>query len=470
MSTRRPFPSSVVRELEAIVGESGVIFGDESQLTPYAQDESGGGLSNMPDVVVKPATTEQVSGVLRLASRESLPVTPRGAGSGLAGGAVPVRGGIVLSLERMNRILEIDVENLVAVVEPGVVTNDLCRAAAERGLFYAGYPMSVESSSVGGNIACNAGGAKVVKYGATAAHVLGLEVVLASGQVIRMGGKRKKDSSGYNLVRLFVGTEGTLGVITQATLNLVPAPGRVADLLVPFAHLQDAARAVPKMLLAGKAVPVAVEFLDRVSVRYCSTYTNSRLPHQEEAAAYLIVQLEGRTPDDLRDAYESVGKVCLDAGALEVYVADNRFASERIWSFRRNWLEALKAADPMVSTGDVVVPVSEIEAMMQAVADVSAKRGVEIPCAGHAADGNIHPAPLRPRALSPLEWRSRAEEILNEIALAAISVGGAVSGEHGIGILKRGILMQSKADEVEIMRAIKSSLDPAGIMNPGKLF
>jgi glycolate oxidase len=461
---------ATVVELKQIVGARNVLYGDADQLEPYAHDESGGLLAASPDVVVKPETTEQVSAVMRLASREGLAVTPRGAGSGLAGGAVPVHGGIVLSLERMNRIIEIDQANLTALVEPGVVTNDLCRAVAELGLLYAGYPMSVESSSIGGNVACNAGGAKVVKYGSTAAHVLGLEVVLASGEVLRLGGKRKKDASGYNLTRLFVGSEGTLGIITQVTLNLVPAQGQLADLLVPFAHMEDAVGAVPRLVIAGRALPVAVEFLDRLSVKYSSAYVNWILPRQAEAEAYLIVQLDGKTREDLQEVYEVVGKTCIDSGALEVFVADNRFASEKIWSLRRNYLEALKAVDPLVCTGDVVVPVSEIPTLMQRIKEVSAKHGVEIPCAGHAADGNIHPAPLRPDTIPPDEWRGRAEEILEEIAIAATALGGAVSGEHGIGVLKKKVLEQSKPREIEIMRAIKSCLDPRGLLNPGKLF
>jgi len=470
MTRGRSVSRATVEELRSIVGERNVLAGDAAQLEPYGRDESGAFFSNPPEVVVKPGTTEEVSAVLRLASRERIPVTPRGAGSGLAGGAVPLFGGIVLSLERMNRILEIDPVNLVAVVEPGVVTNDLCRAVAEIGLFYAGYPMSVESSSIGGNVACNAGGAKVVKYGSTAAHVLGLEVVLASGEVVRLGGKRKKDSSGYNLLRLLVGSEGTLGIFTQVILNLMPAPGRVADLLVPFSRLEDAIYAVPKLVVAGKALPVAVEFIDRLSVKYCSSYTNSTLPRQAEADAYLIVQLEARTRDGLQDVYEATGTTCLENGALDVFVADNRFASEKIWNLRRNWLEALKAVDPLVCTGDVVVPVSEIPRMMQKITEVAKKNGVEIPCAGHAADGNIHPAPLRPNDVPPAEWKARMEEILETIALAATALGGAVSGEHGIGFLKKKILAKSKPRDVEIMQAVKSCLDPHGILNPGKLF
>lgn len=462
--------TSVVESLRGIVGARNVIHGDPGQLESYSVDEAGGLYRGMPEVVVRVTTSQQVSEVLRLANREQIAVTPRGAGSGLAGGAVPLHGGIVLSCEKMNRILEIDTVNLVAVVEPGVVTNDLCKQVAEEGLFYAGYPMSVESSFVGGNVACNAGGAKVVKYGATSAHVLGLEVVLPTGEIIQMGGKRRKDSSGYSLLRLLIGSEGTLGVFTKIYLNLIPEPGRVADLLVPFTSVEDAIAAVPKVMMASKQLPVAVEFIDRLSVAHCSKYVNSTLPYQEEAGAYLILQLDGRTKRELQDVYEVAGQACLDSGALEVFVADNRFASERIWNMRRNWLEALKAIDPLVSTGDFVVPVSEIPRMMSMIAQLSEEYGVEIPCAGHAADGNIHPAPLKPEGMPPEEWKERMEEILERIAEEAARMGGAVSGEHGIGFVKRALLERTKPLEVAVMRRLKDTLDPNGILNPGKLF
>jgi len=461
---------SVVESLREIVGERNVLYEEADQLESYANDEAGALYARPPEAVVKVRSSEEVSQVLKLANRERIPVTPRGAGSGLAGGAVPLLGGIVLTFEKMNRVLEIDKVNLVAVVEPGVVTNDLCRMVAEEGLFYAGYPMSVESSFVGGNVACNAGGAKVIKYGATVAHVLGLEVVVPTGEIIQLGGKRRKDASGYSLLRLLVGSEGTLGVFTKIYLNLIPQPGRVADLLVPFPSVEEAIDAVPKLMFAGKGLPVAIEFMDRVSVKHCAAYVNATLPFQSEAGAYLILQLEGRSRSELQDIYEATGNACLEHGALEVFVADNPFASERIWNMRRNWLEALKATDPHVNTGDFVVPISEIPEMMGFIAELSEEYKTEIPCAGHAGDGNIHPAPLRPDGMEPNRWKPITEEILERIAVTASRLGGAVSGEHGIGFVKREILAQTKPLEVAWMRRLKEAFDPNGILNPGKLF
>jgi len=460
----------VIEELASIVGEQGVVHGDHDRLATYSRDETGPPHVSFPDAVVKPATPSQVSEILVVANRERIPVTPRGAGSGLAGGAVPAHGGIVLSSEKMNRVLEIDTVNRIAVVQPGVITNDLCRAVADVGLFYAGYPMSVELSCIGGNVACNAGGAKVIKYGATAAHVLGLEVVLPSGEILEMGGKRRKDASGYPLMRLFIGSEGTLGFFTRIHLNLLPQPGAVADLLVAFESIEAAIRALPSLIAAGRDLPVAAEFMDRASAAYCSEYTGYDIPLLDRAGAFLILQLDARTKSELEDVYESAGTTCLKCGALDVFVADNRTTSERIWSLRRNWLEALRAVDPSVITGDFVVPVSEIPRMMAMISALGGEYGAEIPCAGHAADGNIHPAPLRPDRISPEAWRPTSEEILERIAEEAAALGGAASGEHGIGIAKRSVFSRTKGSEIRLMRRIKELLDPNWIMNPGKLF
>ena len=462
--------ASDVEIFRGIVGANAVLYGDAERLAPYGTDESGHGHGVDPEVVIKPATTEEVSRIVAHCNDRRIPITPRGAGSGLAGGAIPLHRGVVISFERMSRVLEIDRENMVAVVEPGVVTNDLCRQVAEEGLFYAGYPMSVESSFIGGNVACNAGGAKVIKYGATAAHVLGLEVVLASGDVLQLGGKRRKDSSGYSLLRLMVGSEGTLGLVTKVFLRLIPKPGPVADLLVPFASTEAAVAAVPKAILAAPNMPSAVEFIDSLSMHHAVEYMGSKVPMLDRAQAYLIIQVEALDKDSLLTAYRPVGEACLEAGALEVFVADNPWASERIWGLRRNCLEALRVIDPTLEGGDFVVPSTEIPAMMSFIHELSAEYDAEIPCAGHVADGNIHPHPLKPSDRTEEEWTRQRHEILDRIALKAVDLGGAVSGEHGVGFLKNEILAQSKPGELRAMRAIKDALDPHGILNPGKIF
>ncbi|MCS7232544.1 MAG: FAD-binding oxidoreductase [Synergistetes bacterium] len=462
---------SFVRELIRIVGERGVIYEDKDALEAYSHDESAFKYyARMPDVVVKPEKVEQISEIMKLANEEKIPVTPRGAGSGLSGGCIPLFGGIVLSLERMNRVIEVDKKNLVAVVEPGVVTNDLCRRVMEEGLYYAGYPMSVETSFIGGNVATNAGGSKVIKYGSTGHHVLGIEAVFPNGEVVIFGGKRRKDSSGYNFVKLLVGSEGTLAVFSKIYLNLIPLPGKTVDLLIPFKKVEDAVDSVPLILMESKELPSALEFIDKVSIELSAKYNNTSFPFQGEAEAFLIVQLEGKNRTELENIYEKVGKALLSKGAIDVFVADNRSASESIWKVRRTWLEALKAVDPYVSTGDVVLPTSSIPDMMSFLSEMSNEYKVKIPVAAHVADGNLHPAPLKPSHVSLEEWRYISEEILDKLALKAAELGGAVSGEHGIGLLKKRVLNETKRKEVELMKKMKRVFDPNNIMNPGKIF
>ncbi len=462
--------NTVLKELKRILG-SNAVFTDEETLESYSQDETGGEYySHVPEVVVKPRSAREISSILKLANEERIPVTPRGAGSGLAGAAVPIHGGILLSFERMNKIIEIDRENLVAVVEPGVVTNDLCKKVAEVGLYYAGYPMSVETSFIGGNVATNAGGSKVIKYGNTSHHVLGIEVVLPDGQITEFGGKRRKDSSGYDLTKLFVGSEGTLGVFTRIYLNLIPLPGKTVDLLAPFPDVSTAISNVGPLMEKGRTLPSALEFIDELSVTLGSKYNNVRLPFQDRAKAYLVVQYEGSNDTELEDTYERAGKALLEGGALDVFVADNRTNSEKIWRIRRNWLEGLKAFEPHTPTGDVVVPTSKIPEIMEYISKVSNEYKVKIPVAGHAADGNLHPAPMKPESVSLSEWKELSEEILGKIALTAAKLGGAISGEHGIGFVKKELLKKTKPSQYEVMKKIKDEFDPNGIMNPGKLF
>jgi len=462
----------IVEEIKKIVkNENLIIYQDEENLKSYSNDESGGEYyAHMPDLVVKPETKEQISEIVKLCNEEHIPITPRGAGSGLAGANIPIYGGIVISLERMNNIIEIDTKHLVAVVEPGVVTNDLCRIVSEKGLYYAGYPMSVETSFIGGNVATNAGGSKVIKYGNTGHHILGLEVVMPDGEIIECGGKRRKDSSGYNLLHLFIGSEGTLGIFTKIYVNLIPQPGKVVDLLVPFKNIEKAIENVAPLMTETKVLPSAIEFIDKESIEYTSKYTGMKLPYQDEVESYLIIQYEGNNIREIEDIYEKSGVTLQKNGAKDVFIADNRTNSEKIWRMRRNWLESLKTIDPYVPTGDVVVPTSKIPEIMAYINEVSKEYKVDIPVAGHAGDGNLHPAPLKPSKVSPEEWKELSEEILGKIAIKAAEMGGAISGEHGIGFIKKELLKQTKEKEYARMKEIKKILDPNNIMNPGKLF
>ena len=361
----------IVNELIEIVGSSNVIFDNIEALEAYSHDEvAEKSYAHMPEAVVKPSSAEQISKIMRLANKYKIPVTPRGAGSGLSGGAVPVYGGIVMSFEKMNKILEIDKENLVIVVEPGVVTNEINNVVKEYGLFYAGYPMSVETCYIGGNVAENAGGGRAVKYGVTGRYVLGLEVVTPTGEILHLGGKRMKDVTGYDLIHLMVGSEGTLGIFTKIYLKLMPLPQAKVDLLVLFKDIDTAIKIVPKIMTFGRIIPTSIEFMDDLSFKTSCRYLNEKIPF-EEAGAMLLIELDGNSKKELEEQYEVIGNLCMENGAIEVYIADNATTSERIWKIRRNIAEAWKQYSPDQSLEDVVVPISEIPKFMEKVREIS---------------------------------------------------------------------------------------------------
>lgn len=462
---------AVYKELLAAVGSGGIIMGDMDALDSYAWDQAGRVWGHMPEIVVKPADTNQVAAVMKIASRERIPVTPRGAGSGLNGGAVPMAGGIVLSLERMNRILEIDPVNRVAVVEPGVVTNDLCRAAAEKGFLYAGYPMSTETSFIGGNFATNAGGGKVIRYGNTRRHILGAEIVLPSGEILNLGGRFRKDTWGYSLLNLLIGSEGTLAVVTKIIVNLEPKPGKTVNLLACYPTVEELVESVAKVIGTGKRI-ISCEFMDRNLVKYTTEYLGCTLPEQERSEGYLLIQVEGDTEEQLEDAYETVGKVCLEGGAFEVFVAESRTDSAAMWNVRQNGLEGMRAKDPHAcASGDLMVPLSSVPEMIRRIKKISADWNIEIGIISHIGDGNIHPIPLKPENMEPGRWAEYAEEFFTVLIREAISLGGVGSGEHGVGHVKQKVLMENKSPaELEVLQGVKKAFDPLGIMNPGKMF
>jgi len=463
--------TEIIEELQKIVGAKNVIFEDKEKLENYAADEAGDIFGHLPEAVVKSDSTEQVSKIMQLANKNKIPVTPRAAGSGLAGAAIPLYGGIVLSMERMNKILEIDKVNRVAVVEPGVITNELCLKVLDEGLMYAGYPMSIETSFISGNVSTNAGGGKVIKYGNTRRHILGLEVVLPTGEVIELGGKFRKDTWGYNLLHLMIGSEGTLGIFTKIILNLVPCAGRTVDLLVPFGDIETAVNTVADIIVSAGIIPVAVEFMDKLSVDLTTKYLNTKIAFQDKAEAYLIIQLESESKEGLENLYEKVGEICLNNDALDVFVAESRTDSENIWKVRQEFAEGLRAADPYASlSGDVVVPLSKVPEMMREIKRISEKYNMRIPTAAHIADGNLHPELMKPANVSVEEWPKIAEEIYDEMTDIAIRFGGAGSGEHGIGFIKKPIFLKTKLEaELNLMRGIKKIFDPNFILNPGKI-
>lgn len=460
----------ILQELRDILGARNVIAEGEA-MAPYSHDETPADqFGVMPGVVVTPENTRQVAEVVKLANRALLPVTPRGAGSGLSGGAIPVYGGILLSLEKMNRVLEIDYDNLMIVVEPGLVTNEINSLVAERGLFFAGYPMSLETCFVGGNIAENAGGGKAVKYGVTGQYIMGLELVTPLGEVVTLGGKNVKDVTGYDLKRLVVGSEGTLGIVTQATIKLSPRPRFQTDLLVLYPDADTAIAAVPLIFSEAGITPTSIEFMDKASVRASCDYLNEHLPYQQ-AGAMLIVSVDGAEKDPVDQDAERIGELLQQHGAMEVYVADNHTTQERVWSVRRNIAEAFKVYSPHQSLEDIVVPIASIPALMPKVAAISAKYGIAMPTYGHAGDGNLHTTLVKNPESTMAEWYETEDRALEELYEAVRELGGKLSGEHGIGV-KRKKYLERLTDPVELsmMRAIKRALDPNLIMNPGKLF
>jgi len=461
---------TVVDELRRIVGERNV-FVDSEKLEAYSHDETPRErYSHLPEVVVLPSSAQEISSVMKLAVEHRIPVTPRGAGSGLSGGAIPVYGGLVLSLEKMNHILEIDWENMVAVVEPGVVTNVVNEEVAKGGLFFAGYPMSVETCFIGGNIAENAGGGRAVKYGVTSRYVLGLEVVTPTGQILELGGKRVKDVTGYDLKQLFIGSEGTLGIVTKAVLRLLPLPKHSCTLLVLFRDPASAISAVPAIMTSGRILPTSLEFMDRLSFETSCRYLNDPLDYAN-AGAMLLVESDGPDNEQVDREAERIGEICMGCGAIEVFVADNRTTRDRVWNIRKNIAEAFIVDSPLRGIEDMVVPIAQIPRFVGEVRRISEATGIAMPSYGHAGDGNLHVTLVKPPESTVDEWYRREHEALKELYAVVRTLGGTISGEHGIGSKRREWLRSFVGDsEYELMQQIKDLLDPAGIMNPGKMF
>ena len=472
MSTQyNPITPEIVKELGRIIGERHVISDDPDQLERYSHDEiSDAHYAHMPEVVVKPEKTAEISEILKLANRRKIPVTPRGAGSGLSGGAVPLFGGILLSLERMNAVLDLDRSNLTMTVEAGMITSQINEKLAEYDLFYAGYPMSLETCYIGGNIAENAGGGKAIKYGVTSRYVQGLEVVLPDGAIVELGGKRVKDVTGYNLLQLMIGSEGTLGVFTNVTLKLLPLPNFNVDLLVLFETVDEAMDLVPVIMTETGIIPTAIEFMDKLSTQTACRYLNEHLPY-EQAGAMLLIEIDGTNEAQVATQYEAVGEICLQRGALEVYVADNHTTQARVWNVRKNIAEAFKVDCPVQSVEDIVVPFAQIPQLIREIETLSEKYGVLIPSYGHAGDGNLHSTPIKPPEMSMEGWNTLLPKLLADIYRCTARLGGTISGEHGIGSKRKHFMpLVMQPELIELQKRLKLTFDPNNILNPGKIF
>ena len=464
----------IVNRLKEIAGGSAVIYGDAEQLEVYSYDEAtrvDKEYQRAPEVVVKVQSAQQVSEILKLANAAKIPVTPRGAGSGLSGGAVPVYGGIVISMEKMNRILEIDRENLMAVVEAGVVTNDLNLKAQQEGLFFAGYPMSFESCFIGGNVAHNAGGGRAIKYGVTSHHILGLEVVLPTGEIVNYGGKRAKDVTGYNMVQLMLGAEGTLGVITKVIAKLLPLPAARIVMMVMFKDLHEALAVVPQITGSLRLIPSAIEFMDRMSINITYNYLGLNKPH-EEAEALLLVEMDGEDRELVRNQCLKVGDLCLENGALDAIVAETPKEQEELWRVRIACPEALRnIGSESKLIEDIVVPLNNIGKLIDAVHELGAKYSIIPVCLGHAGDGNVHINAAKFPGVSLEDWKDAVHGFLTGLYTRARELGGTISGEHGIAHKRRPYMhLVMSEDEINSMKKIKLALDPNLILNPGKKF
>ena len=453
----------MIDELRAIVGDAHVLVSDEDLLT-YGFD--GTWYEQRPLAVVMPATTAEVAAVHRFATRERLALTPRALGSGLSGGAVPLSGSVVLSIVRMNAILEIDTVNHVAVVQPGVINADLQAAVEKVGLFYPPDPSSLKQSALGGNVAENAGGARCLKYGVTNDYVQALEVVLPDGTVFRTGGKMVKNVTGYNLRALFTGSEGTLGTVTEITLRLLPKPKLSRTAMASFARIDDAARAVTAIMASG-LIPTSIELLDNLTMRCVEEFSPTGLPLDMDAV--LLFAVDGNYEAQLDADLRAIEEQARAAGALEIRLARSQAESDQLWAARRAVSPALLRKRPHKLGEDISIPRSAIPAMIARVREIAQQWNVLIPIFGHAGDGNLHPNILCDRR--DAEEMQRVREAAREIFEAAVALGGTLSGEHGIGLLKKQFMeMDVGPEALGVMRAIKTALDPLGIMNPGKIF
>jgi glycolate oxidase len=450
-------------EFRAIVGPPNVLTSPED-LIAYGYD--GTWYQTSPLCVLMPGETAEVAAIHRVATRERLALTPRAMGSGLSGGAVPLAGSVVLNVMRMNRILEIDEVNAVAVLQPGVITGELQRAVEAKGLFYPPDPSSLKQSAIGGNVAENAGGARCLKYGVTSDYVAALEVVLPGGEIVRTGGRMVKNVTGYDLRALFTGAEGTLGTITEITLRLLPKPAFAKTATAEFARIEDAARAVIAIAGAG-LVPTSIELMDRLTMQCIEEHRPAGLPL--DADALLLFAVDGRYAAIVEAELEAIAEIARTNGARTVRVAADAAESARLWDARRAISPALARKKPHKLGEDISVPRSALVEMVRAVRDIAARNELLIPLFGHAGDGNLHPNLLCDR--NDRAEMARVRVAAREIFEAAVALGGTLSGEHGIGLLKKQFMELDLGPEaLALMRRIKDAVDPLGIMNPSKIF
>jgi len=455
----------ILEELAAVVGSEYVLYDNET-LHLHSEDETED-LNFPPEVVVKPATAEEISAIFKIANEHKVPVTPRGGGTGLSGGALAVHGGICLSMARFNKIIEIDEKNFQAIVQPGVITQVFQEEVEKLGLFYPPDPASRGSCHLGGNLAECSGGPRAVKYGVTKDYVLGLEAVLPTGEIINTGGRVLKNVTGYNLTQLIVGSEGTLAVITKINFRLIPLPRFKKVILAAFGTLEDATDAVAKIFQKG-ITPSAIEFMERAAVKAAEERQNKKFPNSE-AEAQLFIEVDGNYPEQLDRDIEQIAEVVEEFNPLDMVLAEDEQKVQDVWSLRRGIGEAVKSISPYKEE-DTVVPRANMTKLIRGVKEISAKYGITTICYGHSGDGNIHVNILKDK-LDEKSWEENLDTAIREIFELTVSLDGMISGEHGIGYSQKSYLPIAISEaELDLMRKIKGVFDPNNILNPGKIF
>ena len=455
-----------LEQIIRITGKDRTIFEGED-LDRFSHDETED-LRFYPEVVALPESAEEVSALVKLCAENYIAITPRGAGTGLSGGALPVYGGLVIAMERMNRLIEVDERNLQARVEPGLITEELINAAAEKGLLYPVDPASKGSCFIGGNVSHGSGGPQVVKYGTIREYVLNLQVVLPNGDIIWTGADTLKFSSGYNLTQLFIGSEGTLGIVTQIVLKLIPKQKEDMLMLASFPSNESACEAVSAIFRAGQT-PSSLEFMERRGVEWVIEHDHINFDLQPGVEAFLLIQVDGDNQDYLLQQCENINMVLEENNCMDVLLADSSAQKEALWNMRRTMAVSVKS-NSVYKEEDTVVPRAELPKLMYGIKEIGRRYGFDSICYGHAGDGNLHVNILK-AAMSDEDWNHKLKEGITEIFNLTVALGGTLSGEHGIGYVQKEYMpLKFSALHLSLMKGIKAVFDPTGIMNPGKIF
>lgn len=457
----------IINRLVSIVGKENVLL-EKDALENYAHDETPL-YHSMPEVVVKPINTEQVAEIMVIANENQIPLTPRGGGTSLSAGAVPIYNGIVLALERMNHIKEVDEKNLMATVEPGIITGIMEKELAQYNLFFPPDPVSIDSCTIGGNIAECAGGPRAMKYGVTKNYITGLEIVLADGRIIRLGGKLLKNVTGYDMISLFIGSEGTLGVVTEAIIKTLTIPEIIVNLYIPFKTVSDASKFSIELLKSG-LIPTAIELMEGDVVRMVEKYLQRKVPYSE-ANGHTIVEIDGNNKEYVRKSWEKIGDIALECNALDVFVAETPQDRERIWELRKKIGDALKSQTELIAREDLVVPRDKIPELIFQLKECVKNFGCALYAFGHLGDGNMHTDVgliEKSDKINAQDWIVQMRKKMYEIT---IQLGGTITAEHGVGLSKIPYLaLALDRKTIELMMEIKRKFDPKNILNPGKIF